>query len=108
MKTVLKLFFLVFLLSCSKNEDSQEQKDSDCSGDYSTAGVLVDINEEIYNDDESVKNYSRFSWISNGINRILNGNGIPNHNVGTISKRQIIQIQSQNRILIRFLPFVLK
>ena len=83
MKTVLKLFFLVFLLSCSKNEDSKEQKDSDCSGDYSTAGVLVDINEEIYNDDESVNNYSRYSWISDGIDRVLSGNGIPNHEVGT-------------------------
>jgi hypothetical protein len=51
MKSFLKLFFLLFLLSCSNNEDPQEQNDLDCSGDYSTAGILVDINEEIYNDD---------------------------------------------------------
>ena len=73
---------LLFLLSCSNNVDTRKQNDSDCFGEYSTVGILVGINEEIYNDDESVKNYSRFSWISNGINRILNGNGIPNHNVG--------------------------
>ena len=51
--------------------------------EYSTVGVLVDINEEIYNDDESVNNYSKYSWTSDGIDRILSGNGIPNHEVGT-------------------------
>ena len=30
--------------------------------EYSTVGVLDDINEEIYNDDESVNNYS-FKWL---------------------------------------------
>ena len=70
-------------MSCNKNEASQEQNNSDCSGDYSTAKVLIDINKEIYNDDESVSNYSRYSWTSDGIDRILNGNGIPNHEVGT-------------------------
>ena len=56
MNIFLRLFFILFLLSCSNNEDPQEQKDLDCSGDYSTAGILVDINEEIYNDDGSVTN----------------------------------------------------
>ena len=83
MKSILKVFILLFILSCSKNEDSQEQNNTDCSGDYSTAGILVDINEEIYNADESVNKYSRSSWSSDGIDRILNGNGIPNHEVGT-------------------------
>ena len=50
---------------------------------YSTSGVLVDINEEIYNDDESVNAYSIYSWTSDDMNRILLGNGIPNHEVGT-------------------------
>jgi hypothetical protein len=27
--------------------------------------------------------FSKYSWTSNGTNRILNGNGIPNHEVGT-------------------------
>ena len=83
MKRILNLFFLVCVLSCSKNEDSQEQNTTDCSGDYSTAGILVDINEEIYNDDTSVNTYSKYSWTSDGDDRILSGNGIPNHEVGT-------------------------
>ncbi len=49
---------------------------------YNTENILVDINEKIYNNDESVKAYSIFSWISDGTNRILSGNGIPNHEVG--------------------------
>jgi len=57
---------------------------SPCDNDeYSTIGVLVDIDEEIYNDDESVSAYSIFSWTSDDLNRILSGNGIPNHEVGT-------------------------
>ncbi|MDG1342334.1 MAG: hypothetical protein P8P72_04855, partial [Flavobacteriaceae bacterium] len=59
MNFFLKLFFLLFLLSCSNNKDPQDQNDLDCSGDYSTAGILVDINEEIYNDDESVNKYNK-------------------------------------------------
>ena len=51
--------------------------------EYSTVGVLDDINEEIYNDDESVNGYSIYSWTSDDLNRILSGNGIPNHEVGT-------------------------
>ena len=51
--------------------------------EYSTSGVLVDINEEIYNNDESVNAYSIYSWTSNDLDRILSGNGIPNHEVGT-------------------------
>ena len=81
-KTIL-LFLIILSFSCSDNENSQEQNNIDCSGDYSTAGVLVDINEEIYNNDESVNTHSRYSWSSDGSDRILNGNGIPNHEVGT-------------------------
>ena len=55
-----------------------------CEDDeYSTVGVLDNINEEIYNDDESVNVYSIYSWTSDDVNRILSGNGIPNHEVGT-------------------------
>ena len=55
-----------------------------CEDDeYSTVGVLDDINEEIYNNDESVNAYSIYSWTSDDIIRILTGNGIPNHEVGT-------------------------
>ena len=74
MKLVL-LFFIVanFYIIFAQCEDDE----------YSTVGVLDDINEEIYNDDESVNAYSIFSWTSDNLNRILSGNGIPNHEVGT-------------------------
>ena len=80
MRNILKLLILLFVLSCSKNE---EQTNTDCSGDYTTAGVLVNIDKNIFNNDESVNTYSRYSWSSNGSQRVLNGNGIPNHDVGT-------------------------
>jgi len=51
--------------------------------EYSTIGILTDINESVYNDDESVNAYSIFSWTSDDMDRILSGNGIPNHEVGT-------------------------
>ena len=60
-KTIITLLLISY--SCSKNESSQEQNNIDCSGDYSTAGVLVDINEEIY-DDESVNDHGKYSWSS--------------------------------------------
>ena len=78
------LFFtlVVFLCSCqdSKSTDSAEQKNDAL---FSTEGVLTNINERVYNDDESVRAYSEFSWKENGSSRILEGNGIPNHEVGT-------------------------
>ena len=83
MKRFLKLLILLMFFACSRNEESQEEATTNCSGDFSTARVLVDINEEIYNDDESVNLYSRYSWTSDGVDRILTGNGIPNHEVGT-------------------------
>ena len=51
--------------------------------EYSTIGILTDLGEETYNSDESVNEYSIFSWTSDELNRILSGNGIPNHEVGT-------------------------
>ena len=58
-------------------------EDQECiEEDYSTFGVLTDINEQIYNDDESVNAYSIYSWSSDNVDRILSGNGIPNHEVG--------------------------
>ena len=82
------------MFSCNVNEEPQEKNDLNCSGDYSTAGILVDINDEIYNDDESVNNYSRYSWSSDGSDRILIGNGKPNHEVGTFPNPK----NTQNRI----------
>ena len=74
--------FLVFFLSC-KSTDEVIEDEANCIGDYSTENVLTNINEEIFNDDESVNTYSRYSWSSSGESRILRGNGIPNHEVGT-------------------------
>ena len=33
-----------------------------CEEEYSTVGILTDLSEETYNDDESVNAYSIFSW----------------------------------------------
>jgi len=73
---------LLFFIGC-KDSDNTSSEELLCEGEYSTANILVDISEEVYNDDESVKAYSKYSWSSDGISRILSGNGIPNHEVGT-------------------------
>ena len=60
------------------------ETDQEClEEDYSTLGILTNINEQIYNNDESVNAFSIYSWTSNDSDRILSGNGIPNHEVGT-------------------------
>ena len=76
------ILFFLFNVSCS-SESSPEQETEDCTSDYTTAGILVNISKEIFNDDESVNTYSKYSWSSDNSHRILNGNGIPNHEVGT-------------------------
>ena len=75
------IFFIILITSCTKNENTNEE--INCEGEFSTSNVLTNIDEEIYNDDESVNAYSRYSWTSEGAIRILSGNGIPNHEVGT-------------------------
>ena len=82
-KIFLTILFISF--SCSDKESSSidENNNTGCIEGFSTAEILVNINEEIFNDDESVNKYSRYSWSSDGSDRILNGNGIPNHEVGT-------------------------
>ena len=47
MKTVLRLSIIILLFSCNKKEDPQEQVTNDCTGEYTTAGILVEIDEEI-------------------------------------------------------------
>ena len=80
-RTIFLILTLMLSVSCNKNDISQEI--IDCTGDFSTAGVLVAISENTYNGDESVNTYSRYSWSYDESHRILNGNGIPNHEVGT-------------------------
>ena len=69
------------IFSCKGTENIEEEVN--CSGDYSTENILTNINSETFNNDESVNTYSRYSWTSNRSQRILSGNGIPNHEVGT-------------------------
>ena len=47
MKTVLRLSIIILLFSCNKKEDPQEQVTNDCTGEYNTSGILVEIDEEI-------------------------------------------------------------
>ena len=81
MKFIYYLFICLLIFSCKGTETADEEVN--CIGDYSTDNVLTNINSEIFNNDESVNAISRYSWTSNGSQRILSGNGIPNHEVGT-------------------------
>ena len=74
----MKLVFTLFILIITNTIFAQCE-----DNEYSTIGILDNIDEEVYNDDESVNAYSIFSWVSDDVNRILSGNGIPNHEVGT-------------------------
>ena len=81
MKFIYYLFICLLIFSCKGTQTADEEVN--CIGDYSTDNVLTNINSEIFNNDESVNAISRYSWTSNGSQRILSGNGIPNHEVGT-------------------------
>ena len=77
-------FFFLFtflLISCEDSEDSETINIKESK--YSTANILCDLSEEIYNSDESINANSKYSWICNSLDRVVNGNGIPNHEVGT-------------------------
>ena len=89
----------LLFMSCDKNESSTQNDEEtvNCATGTSTATILVNIDEEIYNNDESVMASSKYSWSSDGTNRILNGNGIPNHEVGTFpNSNNPNQISAQN------------
>ena len=75
----MKLYFMIHILICLPTIIYCQCNDEG----FQTVGVLDDIDQEIFNDDESVNAYSIFSWTSDDVNRILSGNGIPNHEVGT-------------------------
>ena len=90
---------LIFGLVRIPSSDTAEEKDSAL---YSTDGVLTSISERVYNDDESVQAYSEFSWKSDGSNRILNGNGIPNHEVGTFPNAHNPNTISEQNVSKRF------
>ena len=73
--------FIFLLISCEDSEDSETINLKESK--YSTANILCDLSEEIYNSDESINDNSKYSWICNSLDRVVNGNGIPNHEVGT-------------------------
>lgn len=77
-----KLAFILLFFTACEEENEIASEELLCEGAYTTSKVMTDISEEIYNDDPSVQAYSRYSWSSDGSNRILTGNGIPNHPVG--------------------------
>ena len=72
---VVYTFFIIVVINTIYGQCENEE--------FSTIGILDNISEEIYNDDESVNAYSIYSWTSDDTSRILSGNGIPNHEVGT-------------------------
>ena len=78
-KNLIHLSFIL-LISC---EDKNDVVLENCSTDYTTSNILTNIDEEIFNNDESVQSYSIFSWTEDDNYRILRGNGIPNHEVGS-------------------------
>ena len=77
------LSFLIVIVGCDEPTEDNTSELLCGGGSYTTKNIMTNISEETYNDDESVKAYSKYSWTSDGSNRILNGNGIPNHPVGT-------------------------
>ena len=48
-----------------------------------TANVLCNLSGTEYNDDESVRLTATYAWVCGGGARMLTGNGLPNHAVGT-------------------------
>jgi len=92
------IFLLLIISGCggesidtgANSESSLNQSTSDNSPTkdsqavtYSTDNILCDLNELTYNNDESINANSSYGWTCNTQNRILTGNGIPNHEVGT-------------------------
>jgi hypothetical protein len=67
---------------------------------YSTGNILCDLSELSFNSDESVNANSSYNWSCNTDNRLLTGNGIPNHEVGTFpntNNPNTIGIQTINK-----------
>ena len=55
-KNLIHLSFIL-LISCEDNNDVVLEN---CSTDYTTSNILTNIDEEIFNNDESVQSYSIF------------------------------------------------
>jgi len=80
--------------------------DQDClEEDFSTVDILTDISEQVYNNDESINAYSIYSWSSDELDRILSGNGIPNHEVGTFPNANCPNTISEQNVNANFTLF---
>jgi hypothetical protein len=67
---------------------------------YSTQNILCSLSELMYNNDESVLTSSDYSWSCSTQSRILSGNGIPNHEIGTFpnaNNPNSISVQNINK-----------
>ena len=62
---------LIFVIGCDESTDNNADELLCGGGSYTTKNIMTNISEEIYNDDESVKAYSRYAWSSDGSSRIL-------------------------------------
>ncbi|MAU88532.1 MAG: hypothetical protein CMC40_01315, partial [Flavobacteriaceae bacterium] len=47
LRDLFKLFTVILFFSCNKNEEPQEQVKNDCIGEFSSAPILAEIDEEI-------------------------------------------------------------
>ena len=95
----------LLLFSCNGSDDNVTSKEEPFEVIYTTANILTDIDENIYNKDKSIKANSIYSWSSDETNRILNGNGIPNHGVGVFPNPNNPNTISEQDINKRFTLF---
>ena len=94
-------------LDSSENQSPVEINSSSNSPavTYSTNNILCALSELTFNNDESVNANSSYSWSCNTQNRMLTGNGIPNHEVGTFpntNNPNTISVQTINENFVIF------
>lgn len=70
-------------IDTTTTNDNSSSADDFSAITYSTADILCNIEQNVYNSDESVNTNSDASWVCSGDTRALNANGIPDHEVGT-------------------------
>lgn len=86
--------------SSTSNSTSSSITNNSSEVTYSTGNILCNLNELTFNDDESINANSSYNWSCNTQNRMLTGNGIPNHEVGTFpnsNNPNTISIQTINK-----------
>jgi hypothetical protein len=73
------LGLLTICFACSDGEGEGEEGEGEGEG----AAVLCDIDQSVFNDDESVQLTSTVQWSCTATDRALVANGVPDHEVGT-------------------------